>query len=138
MLRRIVVQAVEHVDQVAVGPDILRRWETVLGGLERDRATVAHWVDWVAKERMGKGYQERVYTRRGRGLGFRPHAYGVGCNMAFRTDAIAALGGFDPALDTGTPTGGGGEIDAPGRGLGVSADPRATSSSPQTQPRSLS
>jgi glycosyltransferase involved in cell wall biosynthesis len=61
---------------------------------------------------MGKGYQERVFTRRGQGLAFKPHAYGVGCNMAFRTEVIAALGGFDPALDTGTPTGGGGDIDA--------------------------
>jgi len=42
-----------------VGPDVLRRWEVVLTGLEQDRATVAHWVDWVAKERMLHGYRER-------------------------------------------------------------------------------
>ncbi len=42
-----------------VGPDILSRWETVLTGLERDRSSVAHWVDWVAKERMLNGYRER-------------------------------------------------------------------------------
>jgi proteasome accessory factor A len=42
-----------------VGPDVLRRWETVLTGLEHDRGSVANWVDWVAKERMLQGYQER-------------------------------------------------------------------------------
>jgi hypothetical protein len=42
-----------------VGSEILRRWEEVLGGLEGDRATVASTVDWVAKERVYLGYQER-------------------------------------------------------------------------------
>ena len=43
----------------AVGADVLQRWETVLTGLEGDRATVATWVDWVAKERLVNGYRER-------------------------------------------------------------------------------
>ncbi|MGD9705312.1 MAG: depupylase/deamidase Dop [Acidimicrobiia bacterium] len=43
----------------AVGADVLQRWETVLTGLERDRTSVAHWVDWVAKERLLHGYSER-------------------------------------------------------------------------------
>jgi proteasome accessory factor A len=42
-----------------VGADVLRRWEEVLTGLEADRASVANWVDWVAKERMLLGYMER-------------------------------------------------------------------------------
>lgn len=61
---------------------------------------------------MGKGFDQRVFTRRGRRLGYRPEQVGVGCNMAFRREAIARLGGFDPALDVGTATGGGGDLDA--------------------------
>jgi len=38
-------------------------------------------------------------------------AFGVGANMAFRRDALRALGGFDVALDVGTPSGGGGDIE---------------------------
>ena len=34
---------------------------------------------------------------------------GVGANMAFRREAALGVGGFDPALDVGTPTGGGGD-----------------------------
>jgi hypothetical protein len=45
-------------------------------------------------------------------MGYQPEQHGVGCNMAFRREAIAALGGFDPALDVGTATGGGGDLDA--------------------------
>lgn len=43
----------------AVGADILDRWEEVLTGLESDRSTVAHLVDWVAKERLLLGYLDR-------------------------------------------------------------------------------
>ncbi|MET0577872.1 MAG: depupylase/deamidase Dop [Ilumatobacteraceae bacterium] len=42
-----------------VGRDVLRRWEQVLTGLERDPATVASCVDWVAKKRLVDGYAER-------------------------------------------------------------------------------
>ncbi len=42
-----------------VGQDILSRWERVLAGLEQDPASVAHWVDWVAKRRLVDGYAER-------------------------------------------------------------------------------
>ena len=37
--------------------------------------------------------------------------FGAGCNMALRTDAVRALGGFDEALDTGPPLPGGGDLD---------------------------
>jgi Pup amidohydrolase len=43
----------------AVGADVLQRWEQVLTGLELDRSTVAHWVDWVAKERIVAGMRDR-------------------------------------------------------------------------------
>jgi proteasome accessory factor A len=42
-----------------VGRDVLRRWEQVLTGLERDPLTVASSVDWVAKKRLVDGYAER-------------------------------------------------------------------------------
>jgi Pup amidohydrolase len=42
-----------------VGRDVLARWEQVLSGLEREPASVAHWVDWVAKQRLVDGYATR-------------------------------------------------------------------------------
>ena len=38
--------------------------------------------------------------------------WGTGANMAFRRAALERVGGFDPALDVGTATGGGGDHDA--------------------------
>jgi GT2 family glycosyltransferase len=37
--------------------------------------------------------------------------FGTGANMAYRRDLVARIGFFDPALDMGTPTNGGGDID---------------------------
>ena len=37
--------------------------------------------------------------------------FGAGANMAFRRDVLLVLGGFDPALDTGPPLPGGGDLD---------------------------
>jgi proteasome accessory factor A len=42
-----------------IGADVLSRWERVLAGLERDQASVANWVDWVAKLRLVEGYATR-------------------------------------------------------------------------------
>ncbi len=39
--------------------DVLRRWEQVLTGLERDPDSVAGQVDWVAKKRILDGFRER-------------------------------------------------------------------------------
>jgi GT2 family glycosyltransferase len=36
---------------------------------------------------------------------------GAGCNMVFRRDLLQSLGGFDEALDTGSPLPGGGDLD---------------------------
>lgn len=41
------------------GPEVLRRWEEVLTGLEADPTTLADQLDWVAKHRMIDGYRER-------------------------------------------------------------------------------
>ena len=48
-----------------VGPTILSRWESVLDGLETDRASVADVVDWVAKQRLVEAYAERHSVRPG-------------------------------------------------------------------------
>jgi GT2 family glycosyltransferase len=37
--------------------------------------------------------------------------FGSGANMAFRTEVLRALGGFDPVLGTGTPARGGEDLD---------------------------
>ncbi|MEW6402106.1 MAG: glycosyltransferase, partial [Chloroflexota bacterium] len=38
-------------------------------------------------------------------------AFGVGANMAFRKALLGKIGGFDVALDVGTPAGGGGDVE---------------------------
>jgi GT2 family glycosyltransferase len=40
-----------------------------------------------------------------------PYHLGTGCNMALRREALDGIGPFDEALDVGTPTGGGGDLD---------------------------
>jgi glycosyltransferase involved in cell wall biosynthesis len=40
-----------------------------------------------------------------------PGRIGAGCNMAVRRDVVLGLGGFDEALDTGSPLPGGGDMD---------------------------
>jgi proteasome accessory factor A len=42
-----------------IGADVLAKWESVLTGLESDPASVANWVDWVAKQRLVDGYGAR-------------------------------------------------------------------------------
>ncbi len=43
----------------AVAGEVLRRWEAVLSGLERDPMEAAAQVDWVAKLRLLEGYRQR-------------------------------------------------------------------------------
>ena len=66
-------------------------------------------------------------TYGGMGHGFRPKVlngsrltrpellwasnFGVGANMAFRREVFRSIGFFDPALDVGTPSGGGGDVE---------------------------
>ena len=43
----------------SIASDLMARWEAVLTGLGTDRASVAHWVDWVAKARLIEGFADR-------------------------------------------------------------------------------
>jgi glycosyltransferase involved in cell wall biosynthesis len=71
----------------------------------------------VEFERLGGFRRSFRRTRFGRTLPGNPFypcgpgLFGTGCNMAFRRDALDALGGFDEALDTGAPLPGGGDLD---------------------------
>ncbi len=74
-------------------------------------------------ERYGNGMRKGTRPRRwhrsvmsAREL-IRAQDVGVGANMAFRRTALQSLGGFDPALDVGTPSGGGGDLDILHRAL---------------------
>ena len=42
-----------------VASDVMSKWEAVLTGLEADPNSMAHWVDWIAKQRLVDGYAER-------------------------------------------------------------------------------
>jgi GT2 family glycosyltransferase len=61
---------------------------------------------------FGRGFRRRWATaapgKEGLGVG----EWGTGANMAFRRAALEHIGGFDPALGVGTPTGGGDDHDA--------------------------
>ncbi len=52
----------------------------------------------------GPGYRGLIYPYTG-------GEFGAGNNMAFRTEALLALGGFDPALGAGAPARGGEDLD---------------------------
>ncbi|MFG2818190.1 glycosyltransferase family 2 protein [Kitasatospora sp. NPDC048365] len=61
-----------------------------------------------------KGFTVRSWSLRDRSedplFPFATGRLGTGANMAFRTDALRALGGFDPATSTGTPAKGGEDL----------------------------
>ncbi|MDP8958578.1 MAG: glycosyltransferase [Actinomycetota bacterium] len=60
---------------------------------------------------MGKGYERRLYHRESAPVGLEAFRVGVGTNMAFRRRILEEVGGFDPSLDVGTATRGGGDLD---------------------------
>ena len=65
---------------------------------------------------FGRGYQRRWYSRSRRpghqeNLHIGAGQFGTGANMAYRRSVFAAIGGFDPALDVGTVTHGGGDLE---------------------------
>ena len=64
---------------------------------------------------FGRGCTRRWYRAPRNGPAALVHGgsgkFGTGANMAFRRQVFAAIGGFDPALDVGTPANGGGDLD---------------------------
>jgi glycosyltransferase involved in cell wall biosynthesis len=70
-------------------------------------------IDFEAYGGMSKGFT--AFTIRRDGSSERDtlwaSRWGVGANMAFRRALFEAIGDFDVALDVGTPTGGGGDIE---------------------------
>lgn len=71
-------------------------------------------VAFEARGGFGRGFERRewratsfVYELHPVGAGL----LGAGCNMAFKTDLLRDIGGFDDALDTGAPLPGGGDLD---------------------------
>jgi Pup amidohydrolase len=49
----------ECLGEESIGKQVLERWQEALTGLEGDRSTVSHMIDWVAKERVLQAFQER-------------------------------------------------------------------------------
>ncbi len=73
---------------------------------------------------MSKGFTPRLFHHQrlgARGI-ISAHQCGVGANMAFRRATLERLGGFDTALDVGTPAFGGGDIDMFHRVLAAELD----------------
>jgi GT2 family glycosyltransferase len=61
-----------------------------------------------------RGFDTRRYRATLPGNSLHPAGagiFGTGCNMAFRRSVLSELGGFDEALDTGSPLPGGGDLD---------------------------
>jgi GT2 family glycosyltransferase len=66
---------------------------------------------------FNKGFQRQIYDQRKHRPGdplfpFTPGRFGSGANMAFRRSSLARIGGFDPAMGTGTPALGGDDLAA--------------------------
>ncbi len=115
---------IAFIDDDAVADD---RWTTAISNAfdeEADLAMVTGFVIPLELETAAQQVFERLggfgrgVTRRwvsvdpscaGRRLG--TGELGTGANMAFRLSALRQVGGFDPALGAGTPTGGGDDHD---------------------------
>jgi glycosyltransferase involved in cell wall biosynthesis len=61
---------------------------------------------------MSKGFRRTTFRRETVSEPLEAFRYGVGTNMAFRREVLEEIGGFDPRLDVGTSTRGGGDLDA--------------------------
>ena len=70
-------------------------------------------------EGMGKGFVPKMFGRGANAVGFETWRLGAGANMAFRREVLESIGGFDPRLDVGTRTRGGGDLDILYRVLGA-------------------
>ena len=63
---------------------------------------------------FGKGFEQRWYRKTESKLPWQflgAGQYGTGANMAYRRSLFTQIGSFDPALDVGTVTNGGGDLE---------------------------
>jgi GT2 family glycosyltransferase len=68
------------------------------------------WFEQYGGHTKGRGFAEAVFVgadANGQSPLYPLPPFGVGANMAFRTRALATMGGFDVGLGAGTPTRGG-------------------------------
>ena len=81
--------------------------------------TEAELVFELCYNGMGKGTRPRRWdpARMSARELIGSHHVGIGANMAFRRPLLDSLGGFDPALDVGTASHGGGDLDILHRAL---------------------
>lgn len=70
----------------------------VYGGFGRGFETI-----WYRSNPLQPGEVTKMHGGTGK--------FGTGANMAFRRDFLLSAGGFDPALDVGTATNGGGDLE---------------------------
>lgn len=82
-------------------------------------AELETWPQLLIEEFGGfnKGFQRQIFDLRDhrppdRLFPFTPGRFGSGANMAFRTETLARIGGFDPAMGTGTAALGGDDLAA--------------------------
>jgi glycosyltransferase involved in cell wall biosynthesis len=66
---------------------------------------------------FNKGFSKKIFDKTDRYtrnplLPYSAGVYGTGASMAFRTDFLKSIGGFDPATGSGTPTKGGDDLAA--------------------------
>jgi glycosyltransferase involved in cell wall biosynthesis len=106
-------------------PDRMWLWGLARGFAQSEVMAVTGLVAPMSLDTSAQLYFEDVYG--GMGKGFAPRwvrkaevgtigllwasSYGVGANMAFRRSLFARTGLFDPALDVGTASRGGGDIE---------------------------
>lgn len=82
-------------------------------------AELESWPQTLIEEFGGfnKGFQRQIYDLQAhrpddRLFPFTPGRFGSGANMAFRISSLERIGGFDPAMGTGTPALGGDDLAA--------------------------
>ena len=89
--------------------------EAITGLVVPDEIDSEAQVLFEAYGGFGRGFERRYFRgARGQSIGLRlggAGVFGTGANMAFRRTLFDRIGGFDPALDVGTCTNGGGDLE---------------------------